>query len=233
MNELNPEIDSVSSDAVELDRDIKSTIRSLGVSILSIGIGLARVKALSLFKELNFKNMTQYIKHLSEETKFDRSCIFNWLYIGEAYVKYREELEKIGFGDRDGPTKLPYLSRALQARNKKEVFDRIKTMSAREFKVFSKGEEKKTDVDTQYVEMKGNVVFFRGKKALIVNSHIDKKVHIYFMEVIKTAIEALDKGGIINTFFFHNRKEANRFDREVENIHARILMRRASYGFST
>jgi len=221
--EFKSEAFTCSESPEEIDSRIKNTIIGIRISILNIGLGLANIKTKGLFKILKFKNMTQYINHLSEETKFDRSSIFNWLYIGEAYVKYREDLEKIGFGDRDGATKLPYLARALAVRAKNEVFDKIKTMSLREFINYSRGEVKKNQKETPYVNIRGNVVYVEGRRALILNKGLRRRTHAFFQEVIETACEALDKGGIISTFFFPTMRDARRFEREVEGIQARIL----------
>jgi hypothetical protein len=69
----------------------------------------------------------------------ERSGLHNWLYIGEAYLKYRKELEKVGFSDEDGPTKLPYVDRALALYQKGEVFRAVKDMSLRQFINFVRG----------------------------------------------------------------------------------------------
>ena len=69
----------------------------------------------------------------------DRTSLYKWLYIGEAYLKHQSELEQIGFNDSDGPTKLPYLKRALEINQEQEVFNNIKTMTVKEFAAFSKG----------------------------------------------------------------------------------------------
>ena len=111
--------------AFEMDQGIRDTIRGYRVSILAIGLALAKLKAEGLFKSFGCKSMTAYIRRLSDECRMDRSSIFNWLYMGQAYNKYQAELEEAGFNENDGPTKLPYLDRAL-AKNKREaVFKNI------------------------------------------------------------------------------------------------------------
>jgi hypothetical protein len=44
----------------------------------------------------------------------NRSNLYNWEYIEKACITHRSDLERIGFSDDDGPTKLPYLARALE-----------------------------------------------------------------------------------------------------------------------
>jgi hypothetical protein len=71
--------------------------------------------------------------------EMERSGLHNWLYIGEAYLKYRTELEKVGLSDEDGPTKFPYVDRALALYQKKEVFRAVKDMSLWQFISFARG----------------------------------------------------------------------------------------------
>ncbi|MDR2304320.1 MAG: hypothetical protein LBE10_07010 [Treponema sp.] len=84
-----------------------------------MGIGLAKIKAKGLYIDLEYRSMAKYIESLCDEFQMERSGLRNWLYIGEAYLKYRRELEKVGFSDEDGPTKLPYVERALALYQKK------------------------------------------------------------------------------------------------------------------
>jgi hypothetical protein len=101
-------LDYINSDnADEIDLGIRETIKGVRLSILAVGIGLAKIKA-------------------------------QGLYIGEAYLKYRKELEKVGFSDEDGPTKLPYVDRALALYQKKEVFRAVKDMSLWQFISFTR-----------------------------------------------------------------------------------------------
>ena len=127
-----------SDNGAEIDRGIRETIKGIRLSILAMGLGLANMKAKSLYQNLGCRSITQYIRKLAEDTKMDSSAIFNWLCIGEVYLKHKNDLELAGFGDSDGPTKLPYLERALEGNEKQEVFDNIKNMSLREFIRFAK-----------------------------------------------------------------------------------------------
>ncbi|MDR0655870.1 MAG: hypothetical protein LBG22_06100 [Treponema sp.] len=128
-----------SDDAAEIDAGIRETIKGIRLSILAMGIGLAKIKAKELYVDLKYHSMAKYIESLCEQTRMDRSSIHNWLYIGEAYIKYRKELEKVRFSDEDGPTKLPYMGRALALYQKKDVFKAVKDMSLRQFISFSRG----------------------------------------------------------------------------------------------
>ena len=150
-----------SDDPAEIDQGIKDTIKGVRLSILTMGIGLARIKSENLFKKLKFRNMSAYVDGLCEETKMERSCIYGWLGMGEAYIKYRSELEMIGFTDQDGPSKLPYLERALAVGEKDEVFNKLKEMSLREFADYAKsGIAEKAD-DIPFLEIRGNTFYLQ------------------------------------------------------------------------
>ena len=99
---LSQELDYINSaDAEEIDTGIRKTIMDVRLSILAMGLGLAKIKSESLYKDLGFRSMLEYIDDLSAGTKMNRSGIYNWLYIGEAYIKYKDELDRIGFSEID------------------------------------------------------------------------------------------------------------------------------------
>jgi hypothetical protein len=216
-----------SDDPVEIDKGIKETIKGVRLSIPAMGLGLAKIKSMSLYKQLNHSTMSMYIKHLCEETKMVRSSIYNWLYIGEAYIKYQNDLEMIDFNDKDGPTKLPYLKRALEIRQGQDVFEHIKHMSVREFIDYSKGELDIPEIDIPKVTIRGNVVYIKGKRAIIINKNLGKKTTEYFMKVIHAACEAYKEGGVILPVRLRTLKEARKFnpiiDQEIEKMRSGSL----------
>ena len=211
-----------SDDPVEIDQGIRDTIMCIRLSILTMGLGLARIKSERLFMKLNCRNITTYINRLSEETEMDHSSIYNWLSIGEAYIKYRDELEQIGFSDKDGPTKLTLLERALAVREKEEVFANLKNMSHREFVDFTKGGSTVEADDIPFIEIKGSVVYIEGKRAIIVSKKLGRKTNKYFMKVLQVACSALDKGGRIAPVYLRNKRESERFKRAYGRIMAEV-----------
>ena len=218
-------LDYVGSDnAAEIDRGIRDSIKGIRFSILAMGLGLAKIKERHLYKDLGCRSMTKYIQMLCHDTKMDQSSIYNWLYVGEAYLKYRSDLEQVGFSDDDGPTKLPYLERALAVREKDEVFDNIKNMSVSEFIDFSKGEPDKTHPDMPYVIIKGNIVYINGTRAIILNRNLGRRTSAYFFRVIEVACEALEKGGLIVPIFVKTKKDARRFEWAAERLKAKMRM---------
>ena len=118
----------ISSDnAAEIDDGIRKIISGVHLSILTMSLGLATIKSKNLYKALGCRKMSQYIKRLCDDYKMVRSSFYYWLNIGEAYIKYKSDLEEAGFIETDGPTKLRYLERALVDNHKQDVFNNLKT----------------------------------------------------------------------------------------------------------
>ena len=222
---------AVSNDGIEIDKGIRETIRGIRFSILAMGLGLANMKAKSLYNDLGYKNMTQYIRKLSDDTKMDTSSILNWLRIGKVYLKHKTDLDLAGFSDIDGPTKLPYLERALEKNEKHEVFDNIKNMSVRDFVVFAK-KQIETDshtgnTDRTVVAVRGNSIYIDGNLAIIISKKLDRRVSAYFKKVIRVACEALVEEEVILPVRLHSRREARRFEPMVERLKIKMRKRQA------
>jgi hypothetical protein len=200
-----------SDDAVEIDAGIRETIRGIRLSILAMGIGLAKIKARGLYIDLKYHSMAKYIESLCEQTQMDRSSIHNWLYIGEAYIKYRKELEKVGFSDEDGPTKLPYVGRALALYQKKDVFKAVKDMSLRQFISFSRGEAPAAPEES-VIQVKGNQVYIRDRLAVTLDEGLDPKTRAYLEGVI------VEAGEVLYTTRLYDMDELRRFERAAEKL---------------
>ena len=211
-----------SDDAAEIDMGIRNSIMRVRLSILAMGLGLAKIKSNRLFKKLGFRSMLGYVNGLSNDTKTRRSGIYNWLKIGEIYIKYKDELQQIGFSESDGPSKLPFLEQALAVKEKGEVFDNIKNMSVRDFIKYAKGVKVEHSNEKQDVYIKGHVVYVKGKRAIIVNKNIGVKISKYYMEIINLASEALKTGGRIIPVHVRNKKEDERFRQVYSRIMAEI-----------
>ena len=200
--------------AAEIDTGIRETIKGIRVSILAMGMGLANIKEKGLYLDLNCNSMSQYVKKLCDETKMDRSSIFNWLHIGQAYIKYRNDLEKIGFSDNDGPTKLPYIERALETNRKQEVFKNIKDMSVREFKVFSKGETDEEEKGGK-ITVRDNEVYIGGTPVIQISDKLDAKTRAYFKKIMLIAGKAMQEGEIILPVRLYDTDELRRCERPI------------------
>jgi hypothetical protein len=206
-----------SDDAAEIDAGIRETIKGIRLSILAMGIGLAKIKAKGLYVDLKYHSMAKYIESLCEQTRMDRSSLHNWLYIGEAYIKYRKELEKVGFSDEDGPTKLPYVERALEVYQKKDVFRAVKDMSLRQFISFSRGEAPAVPEEST-IQVRGNHVYIGDRQAVTLDEGLDPKTRGYLERVIVEAGEALEAGEVLYTTRLYDMEELRRFERAAERL---------------
>jgi hypothetical protein len=218
-------LDFVSSDdAVEIDTGIQESIKGIGLSILAIGLALARLKTKELYLNLDYRSMNEYLENLCKKMKIERSTAHNWLYIGEAYIKYRRDLERIKFSDADGPTKLPYVERALKIHEKQEVFRKIKEATLTEFKEFSKGEKKKQKPSK--IKVVGNQLFIGKKLAVSFAPELDTKTKKYLTEINVKAGEALQAGEVLYTTRLYDMDELRRFERGAEKMKKDMRSRR-------
>ena len=150
------------------------------------------------------------------------SSVFSWLYIGEAYINYRSELEQIGFTDKDGPAKLPYLERALAAHKDQEVFQNLKTMSLRDFISYARTEPD-TAVSDKYrnrwvITERGNTYYLNSKLAIIISSRINRRAAEYLKKIIRIAGEALEQEGVVLPISLRSMREARRFEPAAERL---------------
>ena len=215
-----------STDPVVIDQGIRDIIRGVNLSIMAMGIGLARIKSERLYLKLGFKNMFSYIKHICEETKAEFGTMYNYLNIGVTYLKHKDDLEKIGFCENDGPTKLPYLKRALTFEPKEVVFENIKNMSKNEFADYAKSGNPGKNGNMELSEIRGNTVYFDGIKAIIVNKNLSKWETNFIMKAANVLFKARKRRGVIVAVHLRNSKEANLFAIEAERIRAEIQGRR-------
>ena len=66
-----------SDDALEIDTGIRETIKGVRLSILAMGMGLAKLKAKGLYVDLNFRSMNDYLENLCDEMQVERSTAHN------------------------------------------------------------------------------------------------------------------------------------------------------------
>jgi len=194
-----------------IDRGVRKAIVDMQLSVLSISLGLYKIKNEKLFKDLGFKNITLYVENVSQENKIGRSTLFNWLKIGETYNKYREELEEIGFSDLDAPTKLPYLERALKKCAKDQVLFNLMNMSLREFSDFAKTSQEIPASEAPLWEEKGFVFEYQGKRAIIINSELGETVINMMKATTRLGFRALARNGHVIAVHLDNADEFRRF----------------------
>jgi hypothetical protein len=126
-------------------------------------------------------------------------------------------LERIGFSDEDGPTKLPYVYRALALYQKKDVFRAVKDMSLRQFVSFSRGEATAAPEEAA-IRVKGNQVYIGDRPAVTLDEGLDPKTRAYFEGVIVEAGEALEAGEVLYAARLYDPEELRRFSRAAEKL---------------
>jgi hypothetical protein len=214
-----------SEDAAEIDAGIRETIRGVRLSILAMGIGLAKIKAGGLYVDLRHRSMAGYIESLCDEFQMERSGLHNWLYIGEAYLKYRKDLERVGFSEEDGPTKLPYVGRALALYRKQDVFRAVKDMSLRQFVSFARGEAGGPSPEST-IRVRGNQVYIGDRLAATLDEGLDPRTRGCLEGVIVEAGKALEAGEALYVTRLYDPEELRRFQWAAEQLKKEMRSRR-------
>jgi hypothetical protein len=208
--------------ALAVDREVRDSITVMRSSVLEMSLGLAKIKNECLYRELGFQFMSHYVARLCEETKMDRSSINKWLKIGQAYEKYREELERIGFGENDSPTKLRYLERALKNCQGDDVFAALKRMTVREFMAYSRGPAAEDEAERPFVEVKGDNVLVGGYLAVRINRELPVREIRYFKKVNAIAGRAMEEGEYIFPVRLRDWEEIARYEKFSEKLIAQL-----------
>jgi hypothetical protein len=213
-----------SDNAAEIDTGIRDTIKGVRLSILVMGMGLAKLKARGLYVDLRYHSMNDYLEKLCDDMQIDKTTVYSWLHIGEAYIKYRKELEKIKFSDEDGPTKLLFVDRALEYHEKKEVLRNVKEMSYREFKDFSKGDE--ASVPPSKIRVVGNKIYVGKDLAVTLAEKLDPKTRSYLEKITVQAGEALKAGEVLYTTQLYDMDELRRFEQGANRLKKKMHERK-------
>jgi hypothetical protein len=202
-----------SHDAAVVDAGIKETIRGVKLSIMAMGIALYRVDVSGLFIDLGFRKFGEYIDHLADESGMARTSLYNWEYIGEAYITHRGDLDRIGFTDDDGATKLPFLGRALENHPKREVFKNIKDMSLRQFEKWSKEQLAKNDKKSKNIRIKGSQLFIGKTPIISFADGVSQKDRHYYERLLLEGALAVKRNEYARVYRFYDESEAKVFDR--------------------
>ena len=148
-----------------------------------------------------------------------------------AWLKYQGDLEKTGFNDSDGPTKLIHLEQALKNHEKQEVFGNIKTMSVREFAAYSRvggaingGAKDKKANPVVIVRNRSSGGIHTGgihtddRLTIKINRKLDRETCVYFRRVVNTACRALEKNEVVLPLRLASMNEARRFERPINQF---------------
>jgi len=211
-----------SPDAAEVDTGLREAIRGVKLSIMAMGIALYRIDVSGLFIDLGYRKFGEYIDKLAEDTGMARTSLYNWEYIGEAYVKHRADLDRIGFSDDDGATKLPFLGRALENHPKREVFKNIKDMSKRDFEEWSREPPNKSVKKYKKIKVKGTRVFAGNSPIVSFADGISPRDRRYYESLVMEGAKAIEQNEVIGVYRFYDSAEKSRFDRifqrELKNM---------------
>ena len=207
---------AASDDAKEIDTGIRETIKGVRLSILVMGLALAKLKDDELFIDLQYHSMNDYLEKLCDDMQIEKTTVYNWLHIGETYLRYRKDLEKIKFTDEDGPTKLLLVEKALEYHDKKEVLRNLKEMSYRVFKDFSRGEE--APIALSKIKVIGNKIYIGKELAVTLAEKLDPKTKGYLEKITVQAGEALEAGEVLFTTRLYDMDELRRFERRAEKL---------------
>ena len=224
-------LDYANSDIAEvIDTGIRETIRGLRLSILAMGLGLAKLKAQGLYADLYsredkpFHSMNDYLEELSGDMQIDRATIYSWLHIGEAFVKYKKELERIEFSDEDGPSKLLHVERALESHKKQDVFKNAKDMSLRKFIEYSRGDKAAAPAST--IKVVGNKIYVGDTLAVTFAEELDGKTRSFLERVNVQAGEALEAGEVLYMTRLYDVNELRGFAAAAERLKKELRIER-------
>ena len=202
-----------SQDASVLDNGIRETIKGVKLSIMAMGIALYRINISGLFIDLGYRKFIEYIDKLAGDTGLARTTIFNWEYIGKAYITHRAELDKVGFSDDDGATKLPFLARALEHYPKREVFKNIKAMGKSEFEEWSKGGKVEKDTKYKSIKIRGSNLYVGNSPLVSFADGVSPADRRYYENIIMESAMAVKKNEYARVYRFYDEAEARKFDR--------------------
>ncbi|MDR2921840.1 MAG: hypothetical protein LBU85_00695 [Treponema sp.] len=157
-----------------------------------------------------------------------KTTLYNWEYIGEAYITHRADLDRIGFigfNDDDGPTKLPFLPRALEHYTKREVFKNIKGMTKREFEDWSRGDTIQNDKKYKNVKIKGANIFVGNSPLVSFADGISPRDRRYYEALLLEGAQAVQNNEVVGLYRFYDDAEKRRFerfyDRELKAMRAK------------
>jgi hypothetical protein len=123
---------------IDIERGISQTVQGVALSKKAVCIALARIKREGLHEQVGIETFKAYLK--SRRIDLPYSTAIEYSQIGEVYLKYRAQLEEIKFTEESGLKKLLFLEEGLRANgDKKDVLDRVRLDSLREFKSFVRG----------------------------------------------------------------------------------------------
>ncbi len=122
---------------------IENSIKALDkIHLLALAVGLYRIRSEKLYADgdCEYKNFKNYFLNRGEGTfSFGYKQALRYTEIGEAFSKYKKQLEDTGYEEKFGLQKLKYLPKALKTHKNQEeqVFNKLKSETLENFIEYS------------------------------------------------------------------------------------------------
>jgi len=215
-------MDDINS-AKDLDQKIRNALSQKSDSNLPICLFLGEVSRDKLFLKLGFKSMRQYEIILSNELSIKLEKITSWKKTGKVFLTYKDDLEKAGFNESHKLSKLRHLNKALELHDKNDVFQKIITLSHKEFINYACGNEKNTIVEKKDPSQSTKGIFrLKGEAALTINPKIDPEIFSYLVRVNTLAFTAIRKKEKVYFMRVKDRAEFERFAKAFNRLIRRL-----------
>ncbi len=135
-----------SDNLAEVENGIKDVQTGILTSHLAVSLGIANIDRKALYIQAGYKTYTKYFKEADIKLNMPKQTISDYKKIGEAYLRNRSELKRIGFQREGNLHKLRFLDQALQKHDPDEVFKRFKSESFRKFKEYAEESERSDSI---------------------------------------------------------------------------------------
>lgn len=205
----------------EIENGIKQAYLGVEASILVIALAIVKIEREALYIQAGYTSLTDYLNNSELRLKMPKQTVTTYKRIGEAYLKYKNELQKYGFIETGNLNKLRYLEAALEKHeDKNAVFKMLNTATFREFLEFAKAEPQQEKYIPR-TEINGSDILIDGVKAISIPETLDENLRqeiqnliIEFFRIKKSGnipylVETYDKGeqNAINNFLKRYRSK--------------------------
>lgn len=158
-----------SEDLKEIEEGVREVMQHVGYSIIAIGLAFYRIEKDALFVQAGKTGYIEYLVDAEDRVGLPVSTISDYKRIGEAYAKWRSDLEKVKFDERQGVHKLRHIDAAVKIHPKGEVFKKLVKLSYKEFTAWARGRfDDKADEPKVSIEVRKNQILVDGKNILNV-----------------------------------------------------------------
>jgi hypothetical protein len=174
----------------EVEEGIRSAVKMVSASILSIGIALCYIERAG-FMAAGFREWSEYLEAAEDRISLPKQTVSDYRRIGDTYLRYRSWLQEIGYTESCGLHKLRYLDRLFESHRKPTI--------------------KKSLLDMSFRQMRALLADSHGK--LKVTEH-DRET--YYQKVEKQIDKVLEEGHIPYLVGVYDRGEMNVIHRALK-----------------